>query len=36
MEDHDLFSEVCTRLEDTARDLFRGVDDSIIYGLALH
>jgi hypothetical protein len=24
MEDHDLFSEVCTRLEDTARFLFSG------------
>jgi hypothetical protein len=34
-EDHDLFSEVCTRLEIRRETCFRGMDGSIIYGLAL-
>jgi hypothetical protein len=33
LEDHDLFTEVCTRLEDTARHLFLSMDVSIIFGL---
>jgi hypothetical protein len=36
MEFHDLLREMCTHLEDTARDLSHGMDDSIIFGLALH
>jgi hypothetical protein len=34
LEDHDLFTEVCTRLEDAARYFFLGMVGSIIYGLA--
>jgi hypothetical protein len=36
MEDHDLFSEVCTRLEDTGDTCFRTMDGSIIFRLVLH
>jgi hypothetical protein len=36
VEVHDLFREVCRRLENTARDLFSKTNDSKIKGLAHH
>src|SRR4051812_16638963 len=35
VEHCDLFTEICTRLKDTGRDIFSNVDGSIIYGLDL-
>jgi hypothetical protein len=35
-KDRDLFSKVCTRLKDTMRTSFHGMDGSIICTLALH
>jgi hypothetical protein len=36
MENRDLFTEVCTQSEATARDTFPHIGGRIIYGLDLH
>jgi hypothetical protein len=36
VEHRDLFTEVSTRLEDTARDIFSIMDAILIFGLNLH
>jgi hypothetical protein len=36
LENRDLFTEVCTRLEDTTRDIFSDMGDRVIYGVVRH